>query len=159
MAPWVGEYHPLLLLCNCSRLAAVAELVEYLVRVYPQGEQNQPCSVLAGEPSRSAPGVDPNVVVVAVGGKEECPGIASELHLQPQHAGVEVLCGVELGDSQVEMPYAGAFGEDGKWSGSTGEEALHIQRTRCHQELTIAALPGVAGTVGVELDAVAIGIA
>ncbi len=111
-----------------------------------------------GRPGR-APGVQPDVVVVAAGRDEERAGVPAHRRLEAEDARPE---GLGLGDVahlQVHVPHRRSLRHAlvGR-AGHLPEDPLDVEGKGGHSQLAVVVGPLVAGAVAVDLDAVALGV-
>ena len=113
----------------------------------------------SGDVGACAPGIGGEMMVVAIGGEENRAGIFAGDDGEMQMGGGEVFGGGERGDAQMDVAEGGAGWEAGRaFVGSGGEETRDVERAGEHGQLPGALRPLGARSVGVEFEAVVIGI-
>ncbi len=106
------------------------------------------------------------MVVVAAGRDEQRAGVAAHDDVEAEHAVVERLRLLEVGDLQVDVAEHGAVG-DGRVRGRgvdpgrhVVDHAVEVERQRRHSDLAVGlVVPLGARAVAVDLDPVALGVA
>jgi len=99
------------------------------------------------------------MVVITAGGHEQRARVAPHHGVEAERVVVETGRTHEVADVEVNVAHPGAGGHSAPpLSLHARNQARHIERQRCHAELTVRGLPRVTRTIGVDFDAEAVGV-
>jgi len=115
-------------------------------------------SVRRGRGAGALPGVEADVVVVAVGGKEAGAGAVASDEIEAEDILIERFGRVDAGDPEVDVADDCGRRHADPWRlvlGELGHQALEVQWVGGHAQPAVLTRPSGAWAVGVQLDAIA----